>query len=47
VLGFDLGSREVTVSESDRYLRAVDEASTRVDGGTLAISHQGARCATR
>ena len=41
VLGFDLGNREVSVGESDRYLRVVDEASSRVQGGTLAISHQG------
>ena len=41
VIGFDLGNRDVTVRESDRYLRAVDEASGRVRGGTLAVSHEG------
>ena len=29
VLGFDLGQREVTTAESDRYLRAIDAASPR------------------
>ena len=41
VLGFDLGNRDVTVAESDRYLQAVDAASSRVTSATLATSHQG------
>ncbi|HZB51467.1 MAG TPA: M14 family zinc carboxypeptidase, partial [Mycobacteriales bacterium] len=41
VLGFPLGERDVTTAESDAYLRAVDAASPRVAGGTLAVSHQG------
>jgi len=41
VLGFDLGDREVTSAESDRYLAAVDDASPRVVSGTLATSWQG------
>ncbi len=41
VLGFDLGNRDVTTAESDRYLRAVDEASDRVSSSTLATSQQG------
>ncbi len=41
VLGFPLGERDVTTAESDTYLRAVDAASPRVAGGTLATSHQG------
>ncbi len=41
VLGFDLGNRDVTVAESDRYLRAVDDASARVATATLGTSNQG------
>jgi hypothetical protein len=41
VLGFDLGEREVTAAESDRYLDAVAAASPRVVAGTLGTSWQG------
>ena len=41
VLGFDLGQREVTTAESDRYLRAVDAASPLVAGSVLGTSQQG------
>ncbi|HEU5158834.1 MAG TPA: M14 family zinc carboxypeptidase [Streptosporangiaceae bacterium] len=41
VLGFDLGSRQSTVAESDRYLESVAAASDRVISGTLATSAQG------
>ena len=41
VVGFDLGQREVTTAESDRYLAAVDRASDRVVTGTAARSQQG------
>jgi hypothetical protein len=41
VLGFDLGEREVTTAESDRYLAAVTAASDRAVAGTLATSWQG------
>lgn len=41
VLGFDLGEREVTSAESDRYLDAVARSSDRVVPGTLATSWQG------
>ncbi len=41
VLGFDLGSREVTAAESDRYLTAVAAASPRVVAGTAATNWQG------
>jgi hypothetical protein len=41
VLGFDLGEREVTAAESDRYLGAVADASPRVVAGTAAVSWQG------
>jgi hypothetical protein len=41
VLGLDLGDRDVTLEESDRYLQAVDEASDRVVTGTLATSAEG------
>jgi hypothetical protein len=41
VLGFDLGQREVTAAESDRYLQAVDGASPVVAGSVLATSQQG------
>ncbi|MPZ97527.1 MAG: carboxypeptidase, partial [Propionibacteriales bacterium] len=41
VLGFPLGSQEVTSAESDTYVEAVDAASERVSTGVLATSHQG------
>lgn len=41
VLGIDLGEREVTAAESDRYLAAVAAASPRVVAGTAATSWQG------
>jgi hypothetical protein len=41
VLGFELGSQEVTTAQSDAYLQAVDEASDRVVTGTLATSQEG------
>ncbi len=41
VLGLDLGDRDVTVAESDRYVQAVDKASKDVSSATLATSHQG------
>ena len=47
VLGFGLGSQEVTAAEADRYVQAVDAAST---GSSAAFSRRpgkGARCATR
>jgi hypothetical protein len=43
VLGFELGSRpaEVSTAESDRYLRAVADASPKVVDGVLARSWNG------
>ena len=41
MLGFDLGKRDVTTAESDRYLAAVDAASARVISGSLGKSVQG------
>ena len=41
VLGFDIGSKEVTTAQSDRYLAAVDAASDRVVTGTAAVSQEG------
>jgi hypothetical protein len=41
VIGFPLGERDVTVAESDTYLRAVAKASPRVVAGTAAVSWQG------
>jgi hypothetical protein len=41
VLGFDLGSQEVSVAESDAYLQAVDDASDRVTSGTMGHSVKG------
>jgi hypothetical protein len=35
VLGFDLGSQEVTAAESDAYVAAVDAASPRVVSGVF------------
>ena len=47
VLGFDLGKRDVTTAESDRYLKAVDDASSRVITGTRRGASRAATCATR
>ena len=41
VIGINLGDRDVTVAESDAYLKAVDAASDRVVSGALAKSVQG------
>jgi Zinc carboxypeptidase len=41
VIGVPLGERDVTVAESDAYLRAVAEASPRVVAGTAAVSWEG------
>ncbi|WP_433326478.1 M14 family zinc carboxypeptidase [Spirillospora sp. CA-294931] len=41
VLGFDLGERQATSAESDRYLETVAAKSERVISGTLARSAQG------
>jgi hypothetical protein len=41
VLGFPLGSQEVTSAESNAYVDAVDAASPRVISGTAATSWQG------
>jgi Zinc carboxypeptidase len=41
VLGFALGSQEVTAAESDAYVDAVDAASARVVSGTLGTTWQG------
>ena len=41
VIGINLGDRDVTTAESDRYLLAVDAASPRVTSGVAATSHQG------
>ena len=41
VLGFPLGSREVSSGESDAYLDAVDDASAMVTTGTAATSVEG------
>jgi hypothetical protein len=41
VLGFPLGSQEVTSAESNAYVDAVDRASPRVVSGTLGTSWQG------
>src|SRR6266540_3467248 len=41
VLGFPLGSQEVTAAESDAYVDAVDAASPRVVSGTLGTTWQG------
>src|SRR5215218_6200228 len=40
-IGIALGDRDVTTAESDRYLLAVDAASTRVTSGVAATSVQG------
>ena len=41
VLGFDLGSQEVTSAESDAYVAAVDAASPRVVSGVFGHSVEG------
>ena len=41
VLGFPLGSQEVTSAESDQYVDAVAAASDRVVSGTLGFSVEG------
>jgi hypothetical protein len=41
VLGIDLGDRETTAAESDRYLDTVGRTSERVITGTLATTAQG------
>ena len=41
VLGFPLGSREVTAAETNAYVDAVDAASDRVVSGTFGTSWQG------
>ena len=41
VLGFPLGSREVTAAETNTYVDAVDAASDRVVSGTFGTSWQG------
>ena len=41
VLGFELGTREVTAAEADAYVRALDAASDRVTSGTFGTTWQG------
>lgn len=41
VIGIDLGDRDVTTAESDRYLQAVADASPRVVDGVLGRSVEG------
>ncbi|TDB82407.1 carboxypeptidase [Actinomadura sp. KC216] len=41
VLGFELGERQATAAESDKYLETVAAKSERVISGTLARSAQG------
>src|SRR5918994_1303468 len=41
VIGINLGDRDVTTAESDRYLLAVDQASDRVTSGVAATSVLG------
>jgi Zinc carboxypeptidase len=41
VLGFELGSQEATVEQSDDYLQAIDDASTRVTSDTAGFSVEG------
>ena len=41
VLGFDLGSQEVTSAEADEYVAAVDAASPRVISGVFGHSVEG------
>ena len=41
VLGFALGSREVSAADANAYVEAVDAASDRVVSGTFGASWQG------
>jgi Zinc carboxypeptidase len=41
VLGIDIGDRDVTAAEADRYVQAVDGASDRVVSGVLARTVEG------
>src|SRR5262245_18768101 len=41
VLGFPLGSQEVTAAQADTYVQAVDAASPRVTSGVFATSWEG------
>ena len=41
VLGFELGSQEATVQQSDDYLEAIDETSERVTSDTAGFSVEG------
>ena len=41
VLGFELGSQEATVQQSDDYLEAIDDASERVTSDTAGFSVEG------
>ena len=41
VLGFELGSQEVTAAEADEFTQAVDTASTRVVSDVLGTSWEG------
>ena len=41
VLGFELGSQEATVGQSDAYLQAIDDASDRVTSDTAGFSVEG------
>src|SRR5688572_20373897 len=41
VLGIELGDRDVTTEESDRYLRAVADASPMVTDGVIGRSWNG------
>ena len=41
VLGFELGSQEVTAAESNTFIAAMDAASSRVVSGTAAVSVGG------
>jgi hypothetical protein len=41
VLGFDLGSQEVTAAEADEYVAAVDAASPRIVSGIFGHSVEG------
>jgi hypothetical protein len=47
VLGFSLGSREVTSAESNAYVDAVAEASPRVVSGTLVRPGRGESSGSR
>ena len=47
VIGIDLGERDVTTAESDRYVQAVDGASDRVVSSVARADGAGARPALR